>query len=55
MSRITYVFELNSDEQDSLWINDRCPHCGEKIHDRNTTEDIATWVCYRCDTRFVAE
>jgi hypothetical protein len=55
MSRITQVWELNSEEQDSLWIHDICPYCGVKILNKDLTCDYVYWTCSRCDTTFIVE
>lgn len=55
MSRLVQMWELNSEEQDNLWIDDRCPFCGAKIVSKNLTVDIAFWNCRFCDVEFVCE
>jgi uncharacterized protein with PIN domain len=55
MSRIVEVFDLNPEQQDSLWVSDRCPYCNEKIVNKDLAVDIAYWVCSYCNIQFVVE
>jgi len=49
------VWELNPEQQDDLWIRDKCPFCGAKIIERNLTCDEAYWKCVYCDYQFIQE
>ena len=53
--RLVQIWELNSNQQDNLWIKDECPFCGAKIVSKDITEDRALWDCRFCDAEFVCE
>jgi len=55
MSRLIQVWELNSEQQDNLWIKDKCPSCGAKIIEKDLTADLAYWSCRFCDTQYIVE
>jgi len=55
MSKLVKIEELNSEEQDFLWINNKCPFCGSIIHNRDLKVEIPYWICYRCDSQFIVE
>jgi len=54
MSQLIQVWELNSEEQDNLWVSDLCP-CGAKIIQKDLTADLAWWHCTYCDTQYIVE
>jgi len=55
MSKLIQVWELNSEEQDNLWIKNQCPFCKSNIIDRDLTVDIAYWNCRYCDVQFIVQ
>lgn len=55
MSQLIQVWQLNSEEQDNLWINDKCPKCNSKIIQKDLTVDYAWWMCRYCDITYIIE
>jgi len=55
MSKFMFVFELNSEEQDNLWIHSECPKCKSIIIEKSMNCDEAYWKCNRCDVLYVIE
>jgi hypothetical protein len=49
------VWELDPEQQDSLWIRDICPYCNAKIIEKDLAVDIVWWHCAYCDNQFIVE
>ena len=55
MSQRIELWQLNHDDQDILWINNKCPKCDVVIFQREENEDFATWLCSECGNFYIVE
>lgn len=55
MTQIIELWQLNHDDQDMLWINNKCPMCDARIVERASSEDRITWNCEACDVIYIVE
>jgi len=55
MSKQISTYELNSEQQDNLWIENQCPFCSSVILETIMTVDYASWNCKYCDVTISCE